>query len=105
VGTPQSAVLRLYGGLNGTGTGVAFSVYAVSHTTWSEASLNWNNKPAAATSLGSATATSPTKQWFTFDVTSYLASQKAAGATVVAFAIKATNTTDPYVTFASDEAS
>ncbi|MDB5297528.1 MAG: C-terminal target protein, partial [Phycisphaerales bacterium] len=99
-----AATLRLYGKLSEAGS-VTVGLYPVASAAWTEAGLSWNNRPAAgATAIGTKTLASTTSGWVEFDVTSYLKQQKAAGATSVSLALKATNYTTPWATFASDEA-
>jgi hypothetical protein len=67
--------------------------------------LNWNTRPAAgATPLVTASVSGTTGRWYEFDITSYLRQQKAAGATVVAFALRATTVSEGWCGFTSDEA-
>ena len=81
-------------------------IFSVAGTTWSENAITSNTAPAAgATPLATKTVTGTTGTWYEFDVTNYLKQQKAAGATAVAFALKATVTSEGFVGFNSDEAS
>lgn len=105
----NKAVLRLYGRLSDvTGTNVPVSVYPVTTTTWIESgsgSITWNSKPAAgATVLASATITNNTAQWYEFDLTSYVQTEKAAGRNTVSFVVKGNAASSPYITFNSREA-
>ena len=59
-------------------------MYAVSNTSWSETGVNWNNRPqvpAGATPLATTVVATSTAKWYEWDVTSFLAAEKAAGAT------------------------
>lgn len=85
------ARLRLFGALSGTsGTSVQTAVYPSSVTAWNEATLTWNNKPAAATTaLASVTMTnSTTARWYEWDVTNYLRQERAAGRHIVTLVLK-----------------
>ena len=62
----QSAKLRLF---NKDASSVGGQVNALTSTSWTEASLTWNTRPAMGTSLGSFGAVS-TGKWYEVDVTS-----------------------------------
>lgn len=85
-GSVTTAKLRLYGQHQATGYSGTDTVAGVSDNTWTETGITWNNQPTTGASLGSATVTS-TSQYTEWDVTSYLQSQKSAGATQVSFAV------------------
>jgi hypothetical protein len=101
----QTAKLRLTGYLSDTrAASVTANVYAVSNTSWVETSMNWNNKPAADTSvIGSASVAGTTPKWYEIDLTSYVQQQKTAGATTISIAIKNPSDTLPYSAFSSRE--
>jgi len=100
--------LRLFGSLSATtSTAVTTSVYAVANTTWGEAQITWNNKPASgATSLaGVAMANrTTTARWYEWDVTAYLQQEKAAGRHVVTLVLKNDANSSPNDSFHSREA-
>ncbi|MDB5295787.1 MAG: hypothetical protein JWO31_1770 [Phycisphaerales bacterium] len=101
-----AASVRLTGRLSQAGS-VTLGLFPVTGAAgWTEGGLTWNNKPTSGTAAIGAlkTLTNTANAVVAFDVTSYLKQQKAAGATVVNLAVKATNYTTPYVIFASDEA-
>ncbi|MDB5296199.1 MAG: C-terminal target protein, partial [Phycisphaerales bacterium] len=101
-----AAVVRLTGRLSGTGS-VTLGLYALTGgTNWTEGGLTWNNRPATGgTPVGALKAlTNTANATVDFDLTTFLKQRKAAGATVVDLAVKATNYTTPYAIFASDEA-
>jgi hypothetical protein len=78
----------------------------VSSTSWGETTLTYNNRPAAGTTvLGSVTVNGTTAQWYEVDLTSHVQSQRAAGATTIAIALKNPTDTLPYVTFRSRQSS
>jgi hypothetical protein len=84
---------------------VTVGLYAVTNPTWSESGLTWNTRPAAAaTPLATRTMSSSTAAWHVFDITEFLRQQKAAGATVVSFALRATFASEGWAGFNSDEA-
>ena len=95
----------LFGGLASSGAPISFSVFGSSNTTWSESTLNYNNRPTTNTSaLATATASSTTAEWFELDVTNYLKQQKAAGKQFVTLVLKGNAASSPYLKFASREA-
>ena len=101
--------LRLFGGLSGTtSTTVGTSVFAASNTSWSESSITWNSRPATgATALASVTMVnnSTTPRWYEWDVTAYVLQERAAGRRVVTMVLKNLNSSTPYDTFSSAQAS
>lgn len=99
-----TAELRLYGSYNGVDL-VDTAIYPVADNLWSESTITWNNRPAynaslqlAATKLGDNL-----NRWYSWDLTSYVAAQKAAGATAVSFAV-AQPISGSTETFSSSEA-
>jgi RHS repeat-associated protein len=68
---------------------VGITISAVSNTSWGETSITWNNKPAVGAALASGTVTNKTFAWYEFDVTGYLAAERAAGRNVVTLALRA----------------
>jgi hypothetical protein len=106
VATVGSAKLRVYGRLHTSGNGIGVAVYPSSNTSWTESGLQYSNRPSASsTALKSVTVTGTGGKWYEFDVTSYLAARKAAGAALVTLVLKATASSGAYVVFNSDEAS
>jgi hypothetical protein len=68
---------------------IIVGAYAVSTTSWTESTLTWNNKPAAAASaLATTTVTDATARYYNWNITSYIQSEKAAGRTKVSFVLK-----------------
>jgi hypothetical protein len=86
-GTVTGATLRLQGS-RPSNNGVLDSVFAVASTGWGETSITWNNKPSLGAAQGTGVAVTTTAQFYAWDVTSYVAAQKAAGATQISLAIK-----------------
>ena len=75
--------------------------------TWSETGINWNNRPTTGTTTldtENVAYNGDVDQWHDWDVSAYVAAQKAAGATLVTLALKAGNVTDSKASFNSDEA-
>jgi hypothetical protein len=54
--------------------------------------------------VATRTVSGTTGTWYEFDVTNYLKQQKAAGATFVAFALRAPTVSEGWAGFNSDEA-
>ena len=100
-----SAKIRVLGRLSDGGS-VGVNLYDVPNTTWPEAGLTWNTKPAAGAQRGGPTKTisGTTARWYEWDVTNYVKQRRAAGATSVSFALKAAAASDPWVIFNSTEA-
>jgi hypothetical protein len=88
--TATNVKLKLFGRLSSAqNPSVGASVYSVADTSWDEAAITWNSRPAAGSSaLDSETVTNTTAQWYEWDVTTYVNQQRAAGAKVVSFVIK-----------------
>jgi phosphatidylserine/phosphatidylglycerophosphate/cardiolipin synthase-like enzyme len=103
----DTVTLRLFGNLSDArAASVTTRIYAVSSTSWGETTLTYNNRPAAGTTvLGSVTVNGTTAQWYEVDLTSHVQSQRAAGATTIAIALKNPTDTLPYVTFRSRQSS
>jgi hypothetical protein len=105
VASVGTAKLRLYGNFaSATSSNINVSAYGTSPS-WNETTLTWNTKPAASTgALATTQVIDTTPRWYDWDVSSYVAAQKAAGATEVSFVLKSDAASDEYMTFASDEA-
>jgi endo-1,4-beta-D-glucanase Y len=104
-GTITSAVLKVYGKLEDLrSTNIPVGVYAVSGTTWTEAGLTWNNKPAAATTaLSSVTLTDSTARYYNWDITAYVNSEKAAGRSAISLVLINSVISTPRLIFNSKE--
>ena len=101
-GPISSATLRLRGG-GGSSGGTSSAVFAVSDTTWSETGLTWNNKPALGSELSRITIPSTAIALHSWNVTSYLQSEKAAGRNIVTLAIKNPQITSTILNFNARE--
>jgi subtilisin family serine protease len=103
-GTVTSARLRLFGN-RPTAHTATDAAFAVSDNTWSETGINFNNKPALGARQGAGVMVTATAQYYEFDVTSFVAAQKGAGATAVSLAIQMeTQTNDGPDVFNTKEA-
>lgn len=104
-GTISSVVLRVFGRTeDGDDANVPVGVYAVSNTGWTESAITWNNKPGSAASpLASATVTNETGRYYTWDVTGYVNSERAAGRSTVSFVLKNQQTTEGRLIWNSKE--
>jgi hyaluronate lyase len=102
----SSAKVRLFGRkLDTVVPSMTVGLYAVSSTSWDESTLTWNTRPAAAGSpLATRTIAGSAGAWYEFDITNFLKQQKAAGATSVAFAVRAEAISEGWAGFVSDEA-
>ena len=106
ISTVNDATLRLWGRIAESSGSIPVSVYAASNTSWSEGTTTWNNKPATTgPALATTTITATSNQWHEWDLTSYLAAEKAAGRNLVTLVLRAdVQTQVPWLTFNSDEA-
>ncbi len=96
----------MYGRLSDTRSpSVTTQIRPVASTSWSEDSLTWNNsRTLAGTSvLDSVTVSGTSPQWYEADITQYVQAQRAAGATLIAIALKNPIDTPPYASFSSRE--
>ena len=80
----SSAQLSVFAKLSGTGS-VSNTVYSVTNTSWLETNITWNNKPARVTALTTNSITGT--NWYLFDVTGFIQSQKNAGSNIVSLAL------------------
>ncbi len=99
------AVLRVYGNYTAVSGTASLSAYAVPTTSWTETAINWNNKPALGAKQGSSVVVSTTRQYYDFDVSSYVASERASNRNTVAFAITGDANATSLSNFNSKEAS
>jgi glucose/arabinose dehydrogenase len=101
-----TATLQMRGALGDTsGTNVPTAVYPVSDTSWTETGITWNNRPTtSATELARVTVPDMTFRTFTWDVTSYLKSEKAAGRNIVTLALKNPVANETHTLWTSREA-
>lgn len=90
-GNLQSVVLSLNGhGPSGTTT---VSVYPVSDTSWDESTITWNNQPTpGANPLATTSVKGTNNATYTWDITNYAQSERAAGRNVISLAVKGINT-------------
>ena len=103
----SSAKVRLFGRkLDTVVPSMIVGLHAVAGPAWGESTLTWNTRPAAAGSpLSTRTIAGTAGAWYEFDITNFLKQQKAAGATAVAFAVRAQSVGEGWAGFVSDEAS
>lgn len=101
-----NATLKLYGGIaDNRSSNIPVAVYSVSNTSWTESTINWNNKPATgSTILSQVTVTDNTSRYYSWDVTDYVKSEIAAGRTKISFALRSLQATDPVIKWNADEA-
>jgi hypothetical protein len=105
-GTVSSAILRVYGKIDGTTTPtVPVAVFPCSNTSWTENTITWNNKPAAgSTGLDTTTITNTAYTYFTWDVTAYVAAELAASRNDISLVMKSLAAHDPRIFFNASEA-
>ena len=104
VSTIIFAHLKLYGSLVGGAGNLAVGIFGVSNTTWTETGIKNSNKPAInSTKITSATFIDAIPRWYSFDLTSYLSAQKAAGHNTVTLAVEMLASNSTYAQFNSRE--
>jgi Bacterial Ig domain/IPT/TIG domain len=104
VGDVNNAKLRFFAATSAAGS-VSTSIYPVSNTSWTEATINWNNRPALATPvLSSVTVSGTTFQFYELDVTNYLIGEKNAGRNIVTLALHSQSNSTVFVKVNSKEA-
>jgi hypothetical protein len=84
-GTVTGARLRLYG--NHTMSTTQDSAFAVASNTWTESGVTWNNQPALGAKQGNSVTVTTTAQYREWDVTAFVASQKAMGINLVSLGV------------------
>jgi hypothetical protein len=88
-GTITGATLKVNGHTEDSrDANVVVGAYSVATTSWTESAITWNNKPASAAALATATVTDATARYYNWNITSYIQSEKAAGHTKVSFVLK-----------------
>jgi hypothetical protein len=103
-GDINNAKLRIFAATSAAGS-VTTSVYPVTNTSWSETSINWNNRPALGSPvLNSVTVNGTTFAWYELDVTNYVRGEKSAGRNLVTLALHNPSTSTPYIKINSKEA-
>jgi hypothetical protein len=103
-GSISQATLKLFGKLDKDGS-VSVAAYRVSQTNWPESTTVWNNRPALGSQIGSAQVVNSTVgRTYSFDLTSYLQAEKAAGRNRVTIGLFGTAATSPIARFNSREA-
>ncbi|MEO7714631.1 MAG: hypothetical protein ABIY70_00395 [Capsulimonas sp.] len=85
-GTVTGATLSVYGLSNGA-SATNVSVSPVADTTWTDATLNWNNRPTLGASLIPATNVTTAETYQNWNVTNYIRSEQLAGHTLVTLAL------------------
>lgn len=101
----SSAKLRLYGNMNNTNvSNVQVDVRDVTNTTWGETTINYTNKPAAASAVSaSKIILNTTPQYYEWDLTAYLIAKKGAGATLISLNLQTTNVISNQAVFNTKE--
>jgi len=82
VATVSAAKLRLFGSYGATSGTSPVTAHQAADTSWTETGITWNNQPAIGTAM-TTVSVGITAQYWEWDVTSYIQSQKAAGNTTV----------------------
>ncbi|ACU59504.1 cellulase family glycosylhydrolase [Chitinophaga pinensis] len=102
----SSAVLKVYGKIEDNRVAnLPIGVYAVANTSWTESALTWNNKPATgSTALQTAVVTDSVGRYYSWDITNYVQTEKAAGRNGISLALLSNTGADPRVIWRSKEA-
>jgi hypothetical protein len=99
----RTAKLRLYGSSTAPEI-VTTDLYSAANTSWNEATITWNTKPATGPVMWSTVAIQNTNAWHEWDITRFLQSEKASGKTLVTLVLKnSVTSTTGNITFNSDE--
>jgi hypothetical protein len=85
-GSVTAATLRIFGSHSTSGTTLD-SAFAVPTNTWTENGITWNNQPALGAKQGASVSVTTTAQYYDFDVTAFVQSQKEAGVNLVSLAV------------------
>jgi hypothetical protein len=102
-GPVGTAVLRLFARASSGSSTLA--VHPVADTSWSEEAVTWNTAPSiGAVPLGSFPVATTTGSWFEVDVAAYLAAERAAGRSKLAFAVRQTANRPPAFVNSSENA-
>lgn len=102
----QSVQLRLFGSRLGNGPTTApvpLSVYKASDTSWQEGQITWNNKPSTSGAQLARTSVALNEAWYSWDITSYVKSELAAGRRTITLVVKNLSTNQANCIFASRE--
>jgi hypothetical protein len=102
-GSFSSAKLQMFGNSLLTSGTTPISAFTVADTSWTESAIDWTNQPALGTSI-TTTNIGTTAQYWTWDVTSWIQSQVANGATEATIALVMPTTGAQGVQFNSREA-
>jgi hypothetical protein len=99
----SSAKVRVYGAA--ATSAKACSIYAVSDIGWVESAITWTTAPAAGAKQGSSVTIGTTSQYYDFDVTAYLQSERGLNHGAVSFMLKNdVQTVETQTSFNSNEA-
>lgn len=82
---PSQAHLMLFGGLDMRGNGNV-AVYASSNN-WKSSEMSWNNKVALGEKINQRIV-SASQQWYSWDITDYIAETIAEGKTIASIAVQ-----------------
>lgn len=97
--------LRMFGRLSDSRVAaVTVAIGKVADTSWGEAAITWNTRPAAETGeWGRVTVAGTTGRWYDVDLTSRIQAERQAGRTTVSIVLRKSVDSLPYVAFGSRE--
>lgn len=97
-----SAKLRIFGRNVDNATSILISAYGIENDAWTEADLNWYNKPASSTPILSSVGITNERKYYEFEVTEYVKAQALSDKTA-SFLIKDPVKSNTYLSFNSKE--
>lgn len=101
-----SAKLRLFGRLSGDQEiNITTALYHAPAAKWGEESITWDNRPATAKkAIGTAVVSNDTNQFWEFELTEFLRTERQAGRTIVTLALRNLDPSQVFSLFYSREA-
>jgi hypothetical protein len=100
-----NAKLRLFGRLSATDS-LNVQAFGVGTTSWLESQISWSNQPPVTTGvLAQVLLTSASEQWYEWDLTSYVKSEREAGRNLIGLSLKGALYNITVATFGSKESS
>jgi PKD repeat protein len=101
VTTVGTATVRLFGAIaDARAVDIPLDVLGAANSGWSETAVTWNTRPASSMPvLDTTTIPDSIPRWYEWDVTSYVRSQKAAGAKAASLLLRSNGSSPPILAF------